>query len=234
MPYSPWSHKARCALAHHGLAPEQHVYAPIFGEPELRLKLRKLRGRVTVPVLFTPEGPITDSWEIALYADRVGSGTPLIPQARRDEVAYWNAASERLLAAGRSCAMLRTLEAPPAALEVLPPLAQRLMGERGALLGVRMFNAKYGIRASERPHYEATVREELTRLAKALTDGRKYLLDELSYADFAMAVSLGMLSPLSLKGFGPEMRKVMAEEALGREFPQLITWRDAIYAEQPW
>ena len=117
MPFSPWSHKARCALAHHALAPKPHLYAPLFGEPALRLKLRKLRGRVSVPVLFTPDGALTDSWQIALYADRVGSGTPLIPHAKQGEVADWNAASERMLSAARSCAMLRVLETPAAVLE---------------------------------------------------------------------------------------------------------------------
>jgi glutathione S-transferase len=234
MPFSPWSHKARCALAHHALTPKPHIYAPLFGEPALRLKLRKLRGRVTVPVLFTPEGPLADSWEIALYADRVGTGTPLIPRAQHDEVARWNAASERMLSAGRSSAMLRVLVTPAAALETVPPFARRVMAGRGAQLGVRAFNAKYGIRSSELPRYEAAAREELERLAHTLSDGRRYLLGELSYADFAMAVGLSWLRPLPSDGLGPEMRKAMVDEGLAAQYPQLIAWRDTIHSEQPW
>jgi glutathione S-transferase len=126
------------------------------------------------------------------------------------------------------------LTAPAAALETLPPAARRVMGARGAVLGARIFNAKYGIRASELPSYEATLRQELDSLAKTLSDGRKYLVGELSYADVAMAVALSWLRPLAGDGLGAEMRRVMADERLAAEYPQLIAWRDTIHAVRPW
>jgi glutathione S-transferase len=234
LPYSPWSIKARCALRHHGIAVRELEYIPVLGEPALRLRLRKLSGRVTVPVLFTPDGALTDSWQIALFAERVGSGTALIPNEQRAAIAEWNEASERLLGAARSCAMLRVVHAPEAALESLPAPLAGLLGKRGAGLAVRAFNAKYSIRLEQQADYHAQVREELSRVRQALAGGRRFLLDQLSYADFAMAVGIGCLRPLPSTPMGPAMRLASTDEALAAEFPDLIAWRDALHAEHRW
>jgi len=234
LPYSPWSIKARCALRHHAVAVREREYTPVLGEPALRLRLRKFGGRVSVPVLFTPAGVLTDSWEIALFADRVGSGAALIPNEKRALIAEWNAASERLLSAARSCAMLRVLHAPQAALESLPAPVARLLGERGGVLAVRVFNAKYAIRPEQQADYHAQVRQELSRLRQALAGGRRYLLDQLSYADFAMAVGIACLLPLPSAPMGPTMRHASTDEVLAAEFADLIGWRDALHAEHPW
>jgi glutathione S-transferase len=234
LPFSPWSQKARAALRHHKLTPREHIYTPVVGELALRLRLRRRRGRVTVPVLFTHSGPLCDSWDIALYADQRGSGSLLIPEAKRAEILAWNEASERLLAAGRGIAMLRTLQTPQAAVEVLPAPVRALFGLRAALPAVRAFNAKYDIHETQRAQYEAAQREELTRLARALDDGRAYLLGELSYADFAMAVAIMQLRPLPETPMGPAMRATAGDVALAAEFPQLLRWRDSLYAQHPW
>jgi glutathione S-transferase len=233
LPYSPWSIKARCALRHHAVAVREREYTPMLGEPALRLRLRKLGGRVTVPVLFTPDAALMDSWEIALYAERVGSGSALIPNEKRALIAEWNAASERLLSAARSCAMLRVSDAPEAALESLPAPVAGLLGRRGAGLAVRAFNAKYSIRPERQAEYQASVRQELSRLRQALA-GRRYLLDHLSYADFAMAVALARLRPLPSSPMGPAMRLASTDEVLAAEFADLIAWRDALHAEHTW
>lgn len=231
---SPWSLKARRALAHHELAVRECPYTPVLSEPGLRLRLRKLSGRVTVPVLFTPEGALTDSWDIALYADRVGTKSALIPRDERAEIRAWDEASERLLAAGRGCAMLRALSAPEAGLESLPEPLARLLGRRGGTLAIRVFNAKYDIREGRLSHYRDVVREELARLRSALAGGRRYVLGELSYADIAMAVGLTVLRPLENSAVGPAMRRVTTDEALAAEYPDLIAWRDRVHAEEPW
>lgn len=231
---SPWSHKARRALQHHKLPVREHAYTPVLGELGLRLRLRKLRGRVTVPVLFTPEGALTDSWDIALYADRVGAESALIPTDKRAEIRAWNEASERLLAAGRGCAMLRALTAPEVALETLPKPLARLLAGRGGVLAVRVFNAKYDIREGRLSQYRDVVREELARLRNALAGGRRHLLGELSYADIAMAVGLTVLRPLEGSPVGPAMRRVATDEALAAEYPDLIAWRDSVHALEPW
>jgi glutathione S-transferase len=234
LPYSPWSIKARCALRHHALAVHEREYIPVLGEPALRVRLRKLRGRVTVPVLFTPDGALTDSWEIALFADRVGSGSALIPAENRAAIAEWNAASERMLSAARSCAMLRVVHAPEAALESLPGPLAKLLGPRGAGLAVQTFNAKYSIQPEQQAQYHALLRDELSRLQRALAGGRRFLLDELSYADFAMAVGITCLRTLPSSPMGPAMRLASTDDVLAAEFPDLIAWRDQLHAEHRW
>ena len=54
--YSPWSERALWALDHHGLARREREYTPIFGEPGMRLKARRFKGRVTVPLLVSDDG----------------------------------------------------------------------------------------------------------------------------------------------------------------------------------
>jgi glutathione S-transferase len=232
--FSPWSQKARRVLQHHRLSVREHAYTPIVGELALRMRLRKPRGRVTVPVLFTPEGALTDSWDIALYADRIGAQSALIPSDKQAEIRNWNEASERLLSAGRGCTMLRTLQAPEAGLEALPKPLARLLGVRGGTLAVRAFNAKYDIHEGQLSHYRDVAREELSRLRRALAGGRRYLLDQLSYADIAMAVGLVMLRPPANSSMGPAMRRAAIDESLAAEYPDLIAWRDSIHAQEPW
>jgi glutathione S-transferase len=234
IPFSPWSQKARCALQHHELSPRLELYTPFVGELALRYRLKRWRGRVSVPILFTDEGPITDSWDIALYADRTGSAHPLIPADERAEVSDWNMRSERLLDAGRGLTMLRALHVPEAALEALPQRLGKVLGERGALLAVRQFNAKYQITEARAAQYERTMRDELGRLRAALADGRRYILGELTYADFAMAMGLMMLSPLPDAPMGPAMRRVASDDGLAAEYADLVAWRDALHAAHPW
>jgi glutathione S-transferase len=229
MPFSPWSHKARCALRHHALTLREHAYVALLEEPLLRFRLQKWRGRVTVPVLFTSDGVFTDSWEIALYADQKGSGSTLIPDARRAQIGEWNAVSERLLSAVRSVAMLRAVEQPEAVLEVAPPLAAKLMTVRGARLFVRMFNAKYGIAAGELVQYQRAVRDELQRVQRALADGRRYLTGELSYADIAIGIALNMLGPLPGEPVAG-LQRLAFEPELSAEFASLRAWRDDVHA----
>lgn len=232
MPYSPWSRKARCALRHHNLTPRGHVYMPLVEEPVLRWKLRKWRGRVTVPVLFTQERVLTDSWDIVLWADRNGSGSTLIPNHKQDEISEWNAVSERLLSAGRSVSMLRALDQPEVLLEVLPPPMAKLLGAGGARVSARMFNAKYAIDASEQAQYAGVIREQLLRIQRGLADGRRYLTGEPSYADIAIGVALLVLGPLPDEAQAG-LQKLAHDPAFDVEFASLRAWRDAVHATLP-
>jgi glutathione S-transferase len=246
IPFSPWSLKARFALAHHGLRVTEREYAPLFDELPMRVRLKKPRGRISVPVLLTPEGPLTDSWEIALYADRVGSGAPLMPSAERTNIADWNAASERLLNAGRARSMLRAVNTPAAIREALPRPLRNAVGQSGrkpapahladalALLvgrvGVRVFNRKYGIREEDSSLHQKAMRLELDHLRKALAGGRPYLLDQFSYADVTMALGLQVLDPLPETPLAPEARQVGTDHELSESYSDLLRWRDSIHA----
>ena len=111
IPFSPWSEKARWALDARRVPYAYRVYQPIAGEPALRVKLRRLRGRVTVPVLTTDAGDVlTDSVDIARWADGRGEGPTLFPPEHADTIARFVALSERALDAARALTLTRMLE----------------------------------------------------------------------------------------------------------------------------
>jgi glutathione S-transferase len=230
IPFSPWSLKARFALAHHGLRASEREYKPLFDEPALRVRLRKARGRISVPVLLTPDGPLLDSWEIALYADRVGNGTPLIPGAERARISDFNAASERLLSAGRARSMLRAVEDPEAIREALPgPIRDSRLAIPVGRLGARLFNKKYGIHERDLELHASAMRLELDHLEKSLR-GRSYLLGDFSYADVTMAFGLQVVDPLPGTPLSSAMRRVAKDPELCDRYSDLLRWRDGIQA----
>src|SRR5690349_1207690 len=98
LPYSPWSEKARWALDHHGVAYRNEVYLPMLGEPALRLRTGRLRGRITVPVLIEEDGPpVMDSIAIARHADALGPGEKLFPHGLDAQVDEWNDRADRAM-----------------------------------------------------------------------------------------------------------------------------------------
>lgn len=233
LPISPWSEKARWALDHHRIAYRYDAYIPLLGELKLRIRMRKPSGRVTLPVLHDGDAWLTDSFEIARYADRMGSGPPLFPGDKLAEVAEWNRRSEAALSAGRALMMLASADDPAMALPFLPPGVPPAL--KPFLLplakkGVEIFIAKYQMREGEGSHV-AVFEHELDALDKALS-GRRYLVgDALSYADIAMAMVLQGISPVDerymprLPGDGDSNGK------LKRRYADLIAWRDQLYAQ---
>jgi glutathione S-transferase len=198
LPYSPWSEKARWALDHHRMVYHSETYTPILGELKLRLRMRVLSGRVSVPVLYDGQTWLTDSFDIARYAERHGSGAPLFPKGKLNEIIAWNARSEAALAAGRALLMNEIEKQPERALAFLPPgvpaaLKPHLLSV--AQKGLQAFIAKYRMRDTEGQH-EGVLLSELDRLAKALS-GRRYLIgDSLSYADIVMAMVVIAIRPV--------------------------------------
>jgi glutathione S-transferase len=231
IPFSPWSLKARFVLHHHGIGVDARVYAPVLDELRMRVRLRKPRGRITVPVLFTPEGTLTDSWQIANYAERVGKGTPLLPAAGLSEIEAWNSASERLLSAGRARSMVRATGDLDAVIETLPEPVKKyaFVAAPVGRVGVRLFNRKYGIRANDVLLHESTMRLELDHLRQALAGGRRYLLGAFSYADVTMALALQVLEPLPETPLGPRSRAAGTDDVLKRSYADLLRWRDDIH-----
>src|SRR4051812_533417 len=87
---SPWSERAKWALDHHQLVYETIQHAPFLGERRLRRLVGAQKKRATAPVLLAGEQILTESWDIALYADREGKGSKLIPPDREGEIRKWN------------------------------------------------------------------------------------------------------------------------------------------------
>jgi glutathione S-transferase len=232
--FSPWSEKARWALDHHRIRYRYREYVPVIDEPWLRWRLGAFIGRVSTPTLITDDASHRDSYAIAEYAERHGSGPPLFPGACASGIAAWNACSEAALAAGRVHVVARMAEVPGATVETLPPGVPTVLHPvLGAAAGATFayLRWKYGfgtdVAASDR-----TLRIALEDLRAALA-GRDYLFDELTYADVAMAVVLQMVRPVAdaYIRLGPAVRAVWTNERLAADFADLVEWRDRLYAE---
>src|SRR5579871_3919871 len=108
--YSPWSEKARFALDVRRVPYRFRHYQPLVGEPALRVKLRRFTGRVSVPVLTLDDGRVlSDSADIARWADGHGEGPRLFPPQHEAAIAGFIGLSERALAAGRALSLHRML-----------------------------------------------------------------------------------------------------------------------------
>lgn len=235
--YSPWSAKARWALAHHEVSYRKAPYVPMIGEPALRWRMRRLTGRVTVPVWIDGERVLTDSLEIAREAERIGRGAPLFPAGADADVAAWNDLGERLLAVGRARIVKASREHEDLRLELVPPPLRRVapLAQGLATLGLRYFERKYGL-PDARLDDEALLRDGFDRLRAAISD-RGHVLGGFTYADIAMALPVTFIVPPAppLLRLGEASRRRMADPDLRRDYPDLVEWRDGLLRRHhPW
>lgn len=233
IPYSPWSEKARWALDARGLQYRSRYYQPLLGEPELRWRLKKLRGPVSVPVLFDNGTPIPDSFAIAKFAATQGAGPELVPDEQ--VIADWNAVSERGLAAGRALSLARVLQDPRALSELVPKSLRSALGPvavKVASAGVRRTLKKYGATGKNLDEQQATLVDALDRLRAAVIGRDTVLAQGFSYADITMAQVLCYVHPpTSGLRLGEGNRAAFADPALAERYPELIVWRDRLYAQ---
>jgi glutathione S-transferase len=231
--FSPWTEKARWALDHHGVEHDYREHVPLLGEPLLRLRARKLTGRVSVPILLTDAGPIPDSLQIAEHAERMGRSEPLFPAAQRAEILDWNQKSERAIAAARISYLERVAASREAKIEMQPafmPAVIRRASVPATDLAIAFLRRKYGVDRAATEQAEATWARELDGLRAALA-GRPHLLDAFSYADITMALALQFLSPVANDQLplGPATRASCLHATLAERYSDLIAWRDALY-----
>jgi glutathione S-transferase len=234
--YSPWTEKARWALDHHGVAYRYSEHVPMIGEALLRARTKRWTGRVTVPALIDGDRAFTDSFAIAEHAEAVGHGPPLLPASSLGEIREWNALSEEALAASRAIVTFKTGASREAKVESLPafvPGPLRALGAPIAGMGVRFFVRKYGLDEQGLTHAEARIAGVLECLRKALAPSRPFLLDDFSYADVVMAVSMQGVLPVSDRfiRLGPATRAAWTRDSLASRFADLLAWRDAVYAK---
>lgn len=229
--YSPWTEKARFALDLSGLSYRYREYLPMVGEPLLRLRAGRLRGRLTVPILLGAGGPITDSFAIVRHACAL-TGSDLLPTEHEAAIARWNAFSETVLSTGRERTTLRVAQDPIALMESVPGALGRLGPLSRALgrLGVRYLTKKYAFQEQADEARLALMREALTELRATLASGDHLLDGRLTYADITMAVALQMVSPPERTPIGPRSRVHWTVPELVAEFGDLVAWRDRLYA----
>ncbi|MGZ5967752.1 MAG: glutathione S-transferase N-terminal domain-containing protein [Polyangiales bacterium] len=228
--YSPWTIRARWALRHHGIKHDFQEYLPVVGEPMLRLKTGNWLGRVSVPVLLTPHGAVSDSIAIARHADSIGKGAKLF-DGHEAAVARWTETAEIALDAARGL-VLRAIDASPEAQaeSVSLPLPRALKGPT-ARFGTAMIGWKWKARLSE-SEAESRMIGVLEELRAAL-GGKKdaYLDGTFSLADVVMAGVVQCIQPVADRfvPVAPATRAARPRPALAARVPDLIEWRDALY-----
>jgi glutathione S-transferase len=237
IPYSPWSEKARWAIAHHGVTVEKRAHLPMVGEAALRLRARRLRGRVSVPFLAADDGArLFDSLDIARWAEERGSGSPLFPAGADDEVSEWNRRSEAIMGAGRPRTSARVFADREALLEAVPAPLRRPadLGVALGRAGVHFLARKYRFDLGEAAQraYKRTIRDELDHLRAALAaSGGEYILGRFSFADIAMAAALQFVKPVESDSLrlGPATRRAWTDPAIAPDAAELLAWRDHLY-----
>jgi glutathione S-transferase len=231
--YSGWTEKARWALDHHRVPYRFREHTPLIDE--LALRWRTPRGvRPSVPQLVDEGGVITGSFHIAKRAEALGQGTPLFPPASEDTTARWEETSDRVLAVARAHVITSLLQNPRAQRESLPafiPGALQGLMLPAARLGARFVGRKHRARADVDAAIQEVVVPALDRL-RAELGGRPYLKDRFTYADINAAAMLQLLRPAEdrFMPIGPGTREVWSHAGLAARFPDLLQWRDDLYA----
>lgn len=228
--FSPWSIKARWALDHHAIPYRYVEYIPLVGAPRLRLVLRRFRGPVSVPVLRTDREVLSESLDIARWADDQSSDQTLFPDKHRDDVMRWDRRSQALLGPGRTLALRAAMKNPEALRGDLPGPLGKLPGAATvarAVVGYIM--GKYPVPGSD-DELEAQMKTQLVALRDALGDS-DYLLGTFSYADITMAVALQGVRPpgRDMVPISDASREAWIRPDLADEFAPLLAWRDRVY-----
>ncbi len=239
IPYSPWSEKARWALDARQVPYTYRVYAPLVGEPALRMKLRQWTGPVSVPALTDDEGhTIADSANIARWADGRGSGPVLFPPELDAEIAHFVALSERGLEAGRALSLARMLRDRQALAEMVPRNVRAAIGPVASavgMFGVRRTLRKYGSAKASRESLEQTLTEVLDALRAALAKAPeaspvKTVLGRFTFADVAMAQVLVFVQPPAVGlRIGAASRRNYTDPPMAERYADLVEWRDDLY-----
>jgi glutathione S-transferase len=234
LPVSPWSERARWALDHHGLAYRTIEHVPFLGERRLRRLARSKPGeRATVPVLRAGGQVLSDSWDIALYADREGRGSKLLPAGAEAEIRRWNDLAERTMMAGRAITVRALLASNAALVESLPPdvpLVLRRLLVPFTRYGTRWFARKYALDLHDTRTPHEALRAALDALRKAIA-GSGYVLGQFGYADIVMATMLQGVVPVSddYLPIGAATRQAFTLPELGAAYADVIAWRDGVY-----
>lgn len=228
--FSPWTKKARWALEQCGCKFDYAEYTPTLSEPGLRLRLRQFSGVVSVPVLFSGEATLRNSWDIAEFANRqFGRGR----LGEFPDIKSWDDLSEAALAEGRAQVLRRVLASEAALEDALPsfiPTGLRRPLRILARRSVRTLTHKYAhlVRVG-------ALRQALRAIrARIATSDAAYLTGQFSYADITMAVVLEVVAPVAVTvpPLGAALASCWRDASLTDEFQDVIAWRDRLVANR--
>lgn len=226
---SPWTHRARWALDHHGITYRYHEHLPMLGEVLLRRKAKAKKA--SVPLLADGDRTVMGSFEIARHAEANGRGGSLFPRGCDAEIARWNDVAERMTNVGRAWVFKSMQSNRQACEEALPSFMPGAI--RGALapttgMAVSFLAKKYSVPTDVDAEVAQVMRPALEEVRKAL-GGKPYLLDAFTYADITVACALQAVRPHDRAPIGPGTRAAWTNDALAAEFEDLLMWRDAIH-----
>jgi glutathione S-transferase len=233
MSFSPYSEKARWALDHHRVPFEWHEHVPLAGELALRMRAGSIGKKASVPLAVDGDVVLRDSVAIARHAEKIGRGSPLVPDDASSR--EWDEKSAAALGAGRVLVVRRSLEDEAALRDSLPrwmPGLLRGVSTPIAASANRFLLRKYDAEGTGDDAARETMRQQLLALRAAL-GGRATLASDFSYADLTMAVVLQMVVPVDEQfiRLGDARRRAWTDETLAGEFQDLVAWRDRLYAE---
>src|ERR1019366_1120250 len=187
---SPWSERAKWALDPNGLEYQVINHMPVVGERRLRRLVGPGKPRATAPVLLAGDDVVSESWDIAVYADREGKGTKLLPPEHEAAIRAWCALADEAMSAGRALVVAATLASGPAldakAAPFLPAWLRPAL-RPVARAATRAFARKYALRLEDVDANTRAVRSALERLRSGLAHSSPYLQGAFTYADIAMA-----------------------------------------------
>jgi glutathione S-transferase len=234
--FSPWSEKARWALDHHGVEYTYREHVPLLGEPLLRVRARKLAGRVSVPLFLGDGAPIPDSLAIARHAERIGRGERLFPPEHEEAIVAWNARSEIALAAARALYLDRVAASRDAKVEMQPGFLPRVVRRASVPLtdvAIGFLRRKYDVDPADSATFERVLTGQLETLRRSLAtgSGAHVVGDRFTYADVTMAATLQLIAPVADRyvPLGPATRTASHAPAIAGRFGDLVRWRDALY-----
>lgn len=233
--YSTWSIKARWALAHHGVQYEKVEFIPTLSNAALRARTRQWTGPFTVPVLIDDSGVYGDSFDIALRAEAIGRGAPLVPDDLRPDIEAWNTRADALATHGRiaaTAAVCADRDARRASVPGFIPRAVRGLALPLVDVASHYLARKYGFEVGARAPAIQAMRVELEGARDALA-GRPYLLERFTLADVSLASALQFVKPvhddyIPLK---PAFRRAWEVDELIADFGPVLEWRDRVFAE---
>jgi glutathione S-transferase len=232
--YSPWSERARWALDHHGLAYHLLEHDPFFGEWRLRRLTGKQVRPATVPLLITERELLRDSYDIALYADRHGKKSPLVPAELEPEIRALNELVNRTLTMVRGLVTAAVLDSSAALDETLPNFVPRSLRpplRPFSRFATRWFAQKYAIDLADRETPLCVLADTLSSFRERYA-GKAYLFGRFTYADVVFCSLLQGVSPVDDRfiPLEPAWRKAWTRDDLARDFTDLIALRDRLYA----
>lgn len=210
-------------------------YFPMLTTPLLAFRLGNPFARITVPLLFHDSGHIMESYEIAKFASKQGNKSlfPADPEKEKT-IRLCNDLSDTALRAYRAIIIEKTAHSSSAKWEALPPVLpqgiKKLLTPL-ANMGIHYLRWKYHTQVVPFQEQKVILRKALLEVRNKLGKQKKYVLDDFSFADIALAITISSIKPVSddYLPLGKHTREISEEYHLAEEFQDLLEWRDEIY-----